>query len=67
MIPFQRKYLSFSDLQRKLGGRSRSSIYRDVEHGRLPEPIKIGVRSYWVEEEVDTVLDMHRGNDRDTL
>ena len=29
------KYLSFNELSLKLGGRSRSTIYRDVELGRL--------------------------------
>jgi predicted DNA-binding transcriptional regulator AlpA len=47
------KYLSFSKLQSKLGGRGRSTIYRDVELGRLPKPMKIGGRLYWVEADVD--------------
>ena len=48
--------LSFSELRRKLGGRSRSSIYRDVCLSRLPCPFKIGHRLYWNEGEVETVL-----------
>lgn len=47
------KYLSFKELQEKLGGRGRSTIYRDVGLGRLPEPMKIGGRLYWVEADVD--------------
>ena len=43
------RYLNFNDLQNKLGGRSRSSIYRDLECGRLPRPIKFGARLYWAE------------------
>jgi prophage regulatory protein len=60
MIPFQRKYLSFPDLQKKLGGRSRSSIYRDIESDRIPNPVRIGARLYWIEEEVDIFLDTRR-------
>ena len=41
------KYLSFKQLQEKLGGRSRSAIYVDLEKGRLPKPLKLGRRLYW--------------------
>lgn len=50
------KYLNFSDLRAKLGGRSRSSIYLDLEAKRLPQPIKLGGSLYWAEEEVDAHL-----------
>ena len=50
-------YLSFRQLRQKLGGRSRSSCYRDVALGRLPKPLKIGSCLYWVEAEVDASLD----------
>ena len=53
-------YLSFSQLCLLLGGRSRSSIYRDVEAGRLPEPMKIGHRLYWDEAEVRATVASHR-------
>ncbi|GHF64411.1 helix-turn-helix transcriptional regulator [Seohaeicola zhoushanensis] len=49
-------YLNFNDLRAKLGGRARSSIYKDIEEGRLPGPIKLGGRLYWVETEIDTAL-----------
>ncbi|MEP3632376.1 MAG: AlpA family phage regulatory protein [Shimia thalassica] len=49
-------YLNFSELRRKLGDRGRTTIYRDVEAGRLPEPIKLGGRLYWVEEDIDKAL-----------
>jgi len=42
--------------QTKLANRSRSSIYRDLEAGRLPKPVKIGARLYWVEAEVDAAI-----------
>ena len=50
------RYLSFSDLQAKLGGRGRTTIYRDVENGRIPRPVKIGSRLYWREIEVDAAI-----------
>lgn len=54
------KYLSFSQLRQKLGDRSRSSIYRDVRAGRLPEPIKFGHNLFWVEHEIDAALEARR-------
>ena len=50
------RYLSFRDLQEKLGGRGRTTIYRDVELGRLPKPLKIGSRLYWNEADVDAAI-----------
>jgi prophage regulatory protein len=46
-------YINFQQLQSKLGNRSRSAIYVDLEIGRLPKPIKMGRRSYWSENDVD--------------
>lgn len=39
------RYLTFNDLRAKLGGRGRTTIYRDVEAGRLPKPILLGGRN----------------------
>jgi len=50
------KYLNLNQLSVKMGGRSRSSIYRDVDENRIPAPIKIGSRLYWVESEVDNAI-----------
>lgn len=50
------KYLNFKATRTKLGGRSRSAIYLDVEAGRLPQPLKLGGRLYWVEDEIDAHL-----------
>lgn len=50
------KYLSFSELRAKLGGRGRTTVYRDIELGRLPQPIKLGGRLYWVESQIDDAL-----------
>ena len=50
------RYISFSDLQAKIGGRSRSSVYRDIKALRLPQPIKFGARLYWLEADIDAAL-----------
>ena len=50
------RYLSLAGLQEKLDGRSRSSLYRDVELGRLPKPLKIGSRLYWPEADIDAAI-----------
>ena len=44
--------ISFSQLQDLLAGRSRSSIYRDLDAGRLPRPMRFGSRLYWDEAQV---------------
>jgi predicted DNA-binding transcriptional regulator AlpA len=49
-------YLTLTELRAKLGGRSRSAIYLDVEAGRLSPPIKLGGRLYWPEGEVEAHL-----------
>ena len=50
------KYVSFKQLQEKLGGRSRSAIYVDLEKGRLPKPLKLGRRLYWASDALDQYL-----------
>ncbi|WP_323781730.1 helix-turn-helix transcriptional regulator [Thalassovita sp.] len=55
------RYLTFRDLQEKLGGRGRTTIYRDVELGRLPKPVKLGSRLYWVEADIDAALAENAG------
>ncbi|WP_340250876.1 helix-turn-helix transcriptional regulator [Sulfitobacter pontiacus] len=50
------RYLNLNQLSDKMGGRSRSSIYRDVEESRIPAPLKIGSRNYWVESDVDEAI-----------
>ncbi len=46
-------YLNLGQLRNKLGQRSRSSILRDIEAGRLPKPTKFGGRLYWAEADID--------------
>jgi prophage regulatory protein len=50
------KYLSFAELRQKLGGRGRTTVYRDVDEKRLPAPIKLGGRLYWIESAVDDAI-----------
>ena len=50
------RYLTFNELRAMLGGRGRTTVYRDCENGRLPQPIKIGSRLYWDEAEVAASL-----------
>lgn len=50
------KYLTLSELRTKLGNRSRSAIYNDLEAGRLPQPVKLGARLYWPEAELEAHL-----------
>lgn len=50
------KYLTLTELRAKLGNRSRSAIYTDLEAGRLPQPVKLGGRLYWPEGDVEAHL-----------
>jgi predicted DNA-binding transcriptional regulator AlpA len=55
MVEVQR-YLTLTELRAKLGNRSRSAIYLDLEAGRLPPPVKLGGRLYWPEGDIDAHL-----------
>jgi predicted DNA-binding transcriptional regulator AlpA len=55
MVEVQR-YLTLTELRAKLGNRSRSAIYTDLEAGRLPPPVKLGGRLYWPEGDIDAHL-----------
>ena len=50
------RYLTLVELRDKLGGRSRSAIYLDLDAGRIPPPIKLGGRLLWIESEIDAHL-----------
>jgi prophage regulatory protein len=54
--PTAERYLTLSELREKLGRRSRSAIYVDIDEGRLPRPLKLGGRLYWPEGELDAHL-----------
>ncbi|KNX40170.1 hypothetical protein ROE7235_02620 [Roseibaca ekhonensis] len=49
-------YLTLNELRAKLGNRSRSAIYLDLEAGRLPKPVKLGGKLYWPQDDVDAHL-----------
>ena len=51
------KLLTFQQVQALLGGRSRTSIYRDVNKGRLPQPRKFGGRLFWAEGELFRMIE----------
>ena len=46
------KLLSFKEVQVILGGRSRSSIYRDVASNSIPQPYKLARRVFWRDYEI---------------
>jgi prophage regulatory protein len=50
------RYLTFNELRDKLGGRGRTTIYRDIAAKRLPTPIKIGSLNYFCEDQVNAAL-----------
>ena len=50
------KLIPFNKLRERLGGRSRASVYRDIEANRIPQPIKLGGRLYWSEEVLDAFI-----------
>ncbi len=54
--------LTLNDLRAVLGNRGRTTIYRDVAAGRLPEPIKIGGRIYWREDDIEAALTALKGD-----
>lgn len=51
------QYLTLNDLQKRLGGRSRSAIYEDLKAGRLPEPLRLGSTVLWGEKDLTEFLD----------
>lgn len=61
------QYLNFTELRAKLGNRSRSAIYLDMQAGRLPEPVKLGGKLYWRESEVDAHLEALSGKSAEDL
>jgi prophage regulatory protein len=52
-----RRILRLPEVQSRTG-KSRSSIYEDVEAGLFPRPVPLGQRAVgWLEDEVDTWID----------
>ena len=56
MVHKMQRFLTLTELRAKLGNRSRSAIYTDLEAGRLPQPVKLGGRLYWPEGDVEAHL-----------
>lgn len=56
MVQHMQRFLTLTELRAKLGNRSRSAIYIDLEKGRLPQPVKLGGRLYWPEGDVEAHL-----------
>jgi len=50
------KLLTFDELRDALGGRGRTTVYRDIAQGRLPRPLRIGRRLYWNMDEVEAFV-----------
>lgn len=46
------RLLTVRETSERLGGRSRSALYEDMKKGRLPQPIRIGGRVYFGEEDL---------------
>ena len=55
-----KKLINFSGVQEKCAGRSRGAIYEDIKRGRLPKPFKIGRNNYWIEDDIDAVIELLR-------
>ena len=56
MVQDMQRFLTLTELRAKLGNRSRSAIYTDLSAGRLPQPVKLGGRLYWPENDVEAHL-----------
>ena len=50
------RLITFAELREKLANRSRASIYRDIERGQIPKPLKIGRSVYWEETQISEHL-----------
>lgn len=50
------RYLTFNELREKLGGRGRTTIYRDIATNRLPKPVKLGGLNYFPEHLIDDAM-----------
>ena len=61
------KYITFDEARQLLGGRSRSSLYRDIDKGLLPVPVKIGQRCYWEIAELVQAVDTLKAKQRSKL
>ena len=51
------RLITFEELRATLANRSRASIYRDIERGCIPKPIKLGRSVYWEETQITKHLE----------
>lgn len=54
----QSSLLKLPDVVRRTG-RSKSTIYDEVNRGLFPRPIKIGRRTYWRDDEITRIVDAY--------
>jgi predicted DNA-binding transcriptional regulator AlpA len=57
--PHRVNYLDIDGVCRRIGGNrpiDRSTVYRKVQTGELPKPLKFGRVARWREDEIDAVL-----------
>ena len=59
MVQQMQRFLTLTELRAKLGNRSRSAIYTDLKAGRLPQPVKLGGRLYWPEDNLAAWLESY--------
>jgi predicted DNA-binding transcriptional regulator AlpA len=51
-VQHMQRFLTLREVSERLGGRSRSALYVDMQTGRLPQPVRIGKRVYWGEDDL---------------
>ncbi|WP_189453901.1 helix-turn-helix transcriptional regulator [Cognatilysobacter bugurensis] len=54
--------IAASTVRRQFGGISDMTVWRWVQKGLLPEPIKINGRNYWRESDVEALKQGRSGN-----
>jgi predicted DNA-binding transcriptional regulator AlpA len=47
--------ITSKEVKRRLGGVSDMTIHRWRERGILPDPVKIGARNFWRENDIATI------------
>jgi predicted DNA-binding transcriptional regulator AlpA len=50
------RFLTLREVSERLSGRSRSALYVDMQMGRLPQPVRIGKRVDWGEDDLASHL-----------
>ena len=59
------RYLTMGELRAMLGGRGRTTIYRDILAGRLPAQTKIGGINYFPDYQIHAALQKLDPNSND--